>query len=398
MDEAAEKVGMDPVEFRIKNCLRYGDSCYERWQLLAGKNPRYGIVGPDVNMPEVITKVAERAGWREKWRGWQIPVEINKSKRRGIGVAMGVHHCEYKQYSAVVKMNHDGTASVLTGSVDMGQGCYTVIAQVVAEALGLNYSDVSVNPSDSDSSPAGFGNAGSSGVSSAVNAARHAAEDARRKLIEISAGALRVTPDELKIEKGKIFVTAHPEKAITIADACRRGFQVLGFGLLPSPDLLKDEKTGEVVNGLSIAAVIAEVEVDTDTGELNLIRLWSANDCGCALNPTLVENQVDLGIVMGNGWIRSEDFIIDQSNGVLLNPDLLEYKVMSHLDLPKKEAIDVTIVENPTSWGPYGAKGFSETAMVAVAPAITNAVYNAIGVRMRGPHLTPQKILEALGK
>ena len=149
---------------------------------------------------------------------------------------------------------------------------------------------------------------------------------------------------------------------------------------------------------MAVAAVIAEVEVDTDTGELNVISISTANDCGRAINPTIVENQIDLGIVMGNGWVRSENFVIDKSTGVLLNPNLLDYKLMTFLDIPKRADTHVSIVENPTSWGPYGAKGFSETAMVAVAPAIANAVYNAIGVRIRGDHLTPDRILEALGK
>ena len=244
MDEAAETVGMDPVEFRMKNCVRYGDACYDRLQLILGKDPRRGIVGPDIDMPQVITKAADNAGWRKKWRGWTTPVEIHGSIRRGIGFAMGMHHCFYKEFSAEVKMNHDGTASVLTGSVDHGQGCYTIIAQVVAETLGLRYEDVNVSSPDSPSMPAGFGNAGSSGTSSAVNAAKYAADDARRKLLEIAALSLGCNPDELDIQERKIFLRSNPVRCITIAQACQKGLQVTGLGLLPSPDSLRDEKSG----------------------------------------------------------------------------------------------------------------------------------------------------------
>ena len=398
MDEAAEKIGMDPVEFRLKNCVRYGDKYYERMQLLAGRDPRRGIVGPDINMPEVITRAAEKADWKRKWRGWTTPMEVNGSRRRGIGIAMGMHHCSYNPYSAAVKMNQDGTANVLTCAVEMGQGCGTVMAQVVAEALGLHYEDVNTTMADTAATPLGFGNAGSMGTSSAVNAAKLAADDARRKLFEIAARQLDAEPDDLEAKDRRIYVSVHPEKGISIADACRLGYQVMGVAVNPSPDSLRDEKTGELLNALAIAAVVAEVEVDTDTGELNVIRISTANDCGRAINPAMVENQIDLGIVMGNGWVRSENFVIDKSTGVLLNPNLLDYKLMTFLDIPKGADTQVSIVENPTSWGPYGAKGFSETAMVAVAPAIANAVYNAIGVRIRGDHFTPDRILEALGK
>ncbi len=398
IDEAAEKIGMDPVEFRLKNCVRYGDKAYERVQLLGGKDPRRGIVGPDTDMQEGIRRVAEKANWKKKWQGWTTPMEVCGAKRRGIGIAIGMHHCMYTPYSAAVKMNQDGTANVLTCAVEMGQGCATAMIQVVAEALGLHYEDVNATMADTAATPLGAGNSGSMGVSSAINAAKYAADDARRKLFEIAARELDSEPDDLEAKDRRIYISGHPEKGISIADACRIGYQVMGVGLLPHPDSIRDEKTGEILQALAVAAVIAEVEVDTDTGELNVIRLSSANDCGRAINPTIVENQIDLGIVMGNGWVRSENFVIDKSTGVLLNPNLLDYKLMTFLDIPKRADTQVSIVENPTSWGPYGAKGFSETAMVAVAPAIANAVYNAIGVRIRGDHLTPDRILEALGK
>jgi xanthine dehydrogenase molybdenum-binding subunit len=397
-DEAAEKIGMDPIEFRLKNCVRYGDKTYERMQLLAGKDPRRGIAGPDLDMQEVITRAADKADWKKKWRGWTTPVEVSGAKRRGIGIAMGIHHCMHNPYSAAVKMNQDGTANVLTCAVEHGQGCATIMIQVVAEALGLHYEDVNATMADTAATPLGSGNAGSSGTGSAVNAAKLAAEDARRKLFEIAARALDSKPDDLEAKDRRIYVRSNPEKGISIADACRLGYQVMGVGLNPSPNSLRDEKTGELLNALAIAVVVAEVEVDTDTGELNVISMSSANDCGRAINPAMVENQIDLGVVMGNGWIRSENFVIDKSTGVLLNPNLLDYKLMTFLDIPKGKDTQVSVVENPTSWGPYGAKGFSETAMVAVAPAIANAVYNAIGVRIRGTHFTPDRILEALGK
>ena len=138
--------------------------------------------------------------------------------------------------------------------------------------------------------------------------------------------------------------------------------------------------------------------MDTETGELNVLKITSAHDCGRAVNPTILENQIDLSLTLANDWVRTENFVIDKSTGVVSNPNLLDYKIMTILDMPKMQDMQETFVEYPCAWGPFGAKGMSETAMSTGAPAIANAVYNAIGVRIRGAHLTPDKILEALGK
>jgi xanthine dehydrogenase molybdenum-binding subunit len=295
-------------------------------------------------------------------------------------------------------MNQDGTANALSGGVEMGQGCATAIAQVVAETLGLAYEQVSVIMADTGVTPYGWGNTGSMGTSSAVTAAKLAADDARRKLVEIAAAELGKKAEDLETGNGFIFVRDDPARKIPLAIACQKGVQVTGIGSNPPADTIKDPESGLNIQFYAAASVVAEVEVDTSTGALRIVNISSANDCGRAINPTLVENQVDLGITMGNGWVRSENFVIDPASGVMLNPNLLDYKLMGMLDMPPQRNMSKTIIELPSAWGAYGAKGFSETAMVAVAPAIANAVYNAIGVRIRGDHLTPDRILEALGK
>jgi len=400
IDEAAEKIGMSPLEFRQKNCVRYGDRGYNRLQLLNSEGPiDWGIMGPDMDsLPECIQKVAEKAHWKEKWQGWRTPMAVNGAKKQGIGIAIGMHHTLYIDYSAIVKMNSDGTANVLSGAIEIGQGCATAMTQVVAEALGLRYEDVNPLLADTAATPAGLGNIGSCGTSSAIAAAKYAADDARQKLFEIAARELGTKPDNLEAGDRRIYIKGHPEKGMSIAEVCRIGFQVIGSGVNPPLDTIRDDKTGKIIYPFAVAAEIAEVELDTDTGELNVIRLTSSSDCGRAINPTIVENQMNLGTTMANGWSRSEDFIIDKNTGVVLNPNLMDYKIMTMLDMPKREDMQGIIIEAPCAWGPYGAKGFSETAMVAGAPAIANAIYNAIGVRLRGEHFTPDKILEALGK
>ena len=141
---------------------------------------------------------------------------------------------------------------------------------------------------------------------------------------------------------------------------------------------------------------IVEVEVDTETGLVDVTDITSAHDCGRAINPVMVENQIDLGLTMANGWARTEEYIIDLKTGIMLNPNLLDYKVLTFLDMPKSNDMRKIIVERPCAWGPFGAKGFSEVACCSLAPAIANAIYNAIGIRIYDGAFSPSNILRAL--
>lgn len=398
IDEAAEKIGMDPVKFRIKNCIRYGDRGMDFTKVMTGPI-EWGIVGHDFDsLQECLRKVAEKAQWKEKWKGWGIPVEVNGAKRKGIGVAMGMHHSSYLRYSATLKMNLDGTVNVFTQAVEIGQGCKTAMAQVVAETLGVNYEDINVIMADTEVTPRGFGNIGSGGTSSAITAAKYAADDAKRKLFEIASKRLKVKPGDLEAKDRRISVKEHPEQWISISEVCQLAYQITGSAVNPRAREIVDEKTGKRIEAYAVAATIVEVEVDTETGELEVLRITSAHDCGRAINPQIIENQIDMSITMGNGWVRSERFIIDKKTGVVLNPNLLDYKLMTILDMPRMKDMQEIIVEFPCAWGAFGAKGMSETAMTSIAPAMANAIYNAIGVRMRGGYLGPDRILEALGK
>ena len=408
IDEAAEKVGMDPVEFRLKNCARYGSRSATRRDILGLSHDdldshlgpiRWGIVGPDFDsLQECIRMVAEKANWKKKWRGWKTPMEVNDIKKKGIGIAIGMHLSEFRLYSAIVKMNQDGTANVMSSAAEIGQGIRTAMAQVVAEALGIHYEDVSVLLADTAATPEGWGVIASGGTSSAMAAAKHAADEVKRKLFDVTAPILGVKPNNLEAKNRRIYVKGHQEKGIPIAQACLRGYQITGSAVNPSPDSIIDEKTGKVIKSYACVATIAEVEVDTGTGGLSVLRLTSAHDCGRAINPIIVENQIDMSLTMSNGYGRSESLIIDKKTGVVLNPNLLDYKLMTILDMPTMKDMQEIIVEKPCAWGPFGAKGMSETGSTSATPAIANAIYNAIGARIRGAYLTPEKILQALGR
>lgn len=246
IDEAAEKIGTDPVEFRLKNCLRYGDKGMDFVHILSGPLD-WGIVGPDADsLQECIRKVAEKAQWKNKWKGWKTPMEVQGPRRRGIGIAIGIHHSSILPCSCVVKMNQDGSANVLSMETEMGSGCRTAMGQVVAEALGLRYEDVNVILGDTSVAPACTGNIGSSGTSSGIVAANYAANDAKRQLLEIVAERLRVKPGDLETKDRRIYIKGHPEKGIPIAEACLIGYQVTGTAVNPHPDSIVDEKQGKL--------------------------------------------------------------------------------------------------------------------------------------------------------
>jgi xanthine dehydrogenase molybdenum-binding subunit len=396
-DMAAEKIGMDPVSFRLKNCMRYGDRAMEYEYALYGP-VQWGILGQDLNsFPELIEKSVEKAQWKAKWKGWRTPVAVNGPKRRGIGIAIGMHHTSFWPSSAIVKMNQDGSANVLSMAVEMGQGYGTALSQVVAEALGLRYEDVTPTLADTGATPTSRGNVASSGTSSPINSAKLAADNVRRQLFDLAAPKLNATPDALEAREGHIWVKGTDRK-ISIASLCLSNWQITGYANNPPVDAIRDEKTGKVIHAYAAAVTVVEIEVDTETGKIALLKVTSGHDCGRAINPIVIENQIDLGLVMANGWVHTEKFIVDERTGVVVNPNLIDYKLVTFLDMPRNEDFQRFVVEKPCAWGPFGAKGMSETACTAFAPALANAVYNAIGIRILNGSFGPETILKALGK
>ncbi|MBW1801486.1 MAG: xanthine dehydrogenase family protein molybdopterin-binding subunit [Deltaproteobacteria bacterium] len=392
MDEAAEKIDMDPVEFRLKNCMRYGDRAMEYEQVLNGPID-WGIVGPDLDgFPEMIEKCAEKARWKERWKGWRTPMAVDGAKRKGIGMAIGMHHCSFWPSSAIVKMSQDGSATVLTGAVEIGQGYATATAQVVAEALGIRYEDINVITADTGAAPAAIGNVASSGTSSPMNAAKIAAEDAKQKILEAAAARLDASVEDLEARDRKVWVKG-TDTSIPIADICFTNWQITGTGNNPPYHAIRDEKTGKVIHAYVAAVTIVEVEVDTETGKIELLKLTSGHDTGTGINPIIIENQIDLGLVMACGWIFGEDYRIDPETGILVNPNLLDYKLTTFLDIPDRNNFDRIVSERPSAWGPFGAKGFSETAMTALGPAVANAIYHATGIRVPCGQLPPENVL-----
>jgi CO/xanthine dehydrogenase Mo-binding subunit len=324
-------------------------------------------------------------------------------KRRGRGMACMWYPIGFtvsaNPSAAMVKMNEDGTAVVLTGTVETGQGSLAVLGQIAAEALGIATDDVHLVSADTDSTPMDTGAIASRTTYVTGNAIRLAAENAKAILFEVAAQVLGVAQDQLEARDRKIQVKGFPQRSVAIGDICRRAQSVLGQPPIgsaswnpPTVALDPDNGQGKPFSTYVYAAQIAEVEVDDETGEVDVLRICAAHDCGTPINPTLVEGQIEGGIAMGIGFALQEEMLFDAA-GRQINPNLTNYIMPTALDMPE---IAVDIVDNYDPTGPFGAKGVGEPSLVPTAPAILNAIHDAVGVRITSLPATAEKVLAAI--
>ncbi len=324
-------------------------------------------------------------------------------KRRGRGIACMWYPIGFtvaaNPSAATVKVNEDGTATVITGTVETGQGALTVLAQIAAEALGIATDDVHVVSADTDATPMDTGAIASRTTYVTGNAVQAAAERAKTILFEAAADLLGVKPDQLEARDRKIQVKDFPGRCAPIGDIARRaqtqlGLPPIGTASWNPPTVAMDPETGQgkPFSTYVYATQIAEVDVDDETGEVEVIRVVAAHDCGTAINPTLVEGQVEGGIATGIGFALQEEMLFDAA-GRQLNPNFTNYIMPTTLDMPE---IDVCIVSNFDPTGPFGAKGVGEPTLVPTAAAILNAIHDAVGVRIVSLPATAEKILAAI--
>jgi CO/xanthine dehydrogenase Mo-binding subunit len=299
---------------------------------------------------------------------------------------------------ATLKMNEDGSAVLLTGTVETGQGSLTVLSQIAAEELGIPASDVAVVSADTDATPVDTGAIASRTTYVTGNAIRRAAVELKNMLFTEASQMLGVQSDQLETFEGTVRVKGFPQKSIPIGKVVFHSQVVLGRPLMASaaynpPTVPMDSETGQgkPFNTYVYAAQIVEVEVDTETGEVDVLRVVAAHDCGTAINPMLVEGQVQGGVAMGIGFALSEEVLY--AEGRQVNPSLTNYMVPTAMDVPH---VEVVIVDNYDPTGPFGAKGVGEPTLVPTAAAVANAIYDALGVRITSLPATPEKILRAL--
>ncbi|MEX2152176.1 MAG: molybdopterin cofactor-binding domain-containing protein [Gemmatimonadaceae bacterium] len=289
---------------------------------------------------------------------------------------------------ATVRMNPDGTIDVLTGSQDLGTGARTVLAQIAAEAIGASIADVRTVLGDTERLPYTSNSWGSQTTASVGPAVRMAAEDARAKLLDAASAMLDASADSLEARQSIVRVRDDHDRGVTFAQIGERlgDIMILGQGSRgPNPDNTAMSAFG---------AQFAEVEVDVETGRVRVLRLVAAHDSGRIINPRLAESQLEGGILQGIGFALFEERVLDETLGLPLNPTMHDYKIPTLSDVPRIEAFFVPgadTVANHT-----GAKGLAEPPIIGVAPAIANAVADALGVEVLELPLTPWRVLDAL--
>jgi xanthine dehydrogenase YagR molybdenum-binding subunit len=371
MDELAHEIGLDPLELRRRNYVEHDQE----------KNRPYS----SKRLDECYRLGAERFGWTAA-RGEK---RDNSSRiRRGVGMASltwgaGGGPPAY----ATVRINRDGTIEVLTGAQDLGTGARTVLAQIAAEVLGAKIADVRTVLGDTERLPFASNSWGSITTASVGPAVRVAAEEARDSLFEAAAGMLGTEPEDLESHDGEIHAKSN-DACMLIRDVCEKlgDVMIIGQGSRgPNPD-----NTAIAAFG----AQFAEVEVHTETGRVRVLRIVSAHDSGRIINPTLAESQLEGGIIQGLGYALFEERVLDERLGVSLNPTMHDYKIPTIADIPAIDAFFVGAADPVANH--TGAKGLAEPPIIGTAPAIVNAVANALGVDVAEIPLTPWRVL-ALG-
>ncbi len=323
-------------------------------------------------------------------------------KKRGKGIAVMFYPigATAKPNAAVafVKVNEDGSAVLSIGLTDIGQGSNTIMCQIAAEELGIEYDKIAVVASDTKLTPWDYGPGASRSTYIVGNAVQKAAAQAKQILFEVAAEDFNTAPHGLVARDGYIYVRNFPERKIAISRVAAKAQKEKGrpaFGAAsynPSTTTLdKDTGHGKPFGAYVFATQIADVEVDTETGEVEVLKITAVHDCGKAINPLLAEAQVEGGVVMGLGFGVMEKMVVE--HGRVKNPQLTDYVVPTAMDAPP---IITKLVERPEPTGPFGAKGIGEPSLLPTAPAIVNAIQDAVGVRIRELPVTPEKVLKAI--
>jgi 4-hydroxybenzoyl-CoA reductase subunit alpha len=382
LDLIAGELGIDPVELRLKNAVQAGDNV-----------PGIASEIRSCGLSECIKKAAEASDWQRKRK--QLP------EGRGIGIACytftsgGIFNwfnTDLPFSEALVKVNEDGTVNLYTRAADLGQGSNTVLSQILAEELGIKLEDVKILAGDTETSTADLGAWSSRITIQAGNAVKRAALDAKGQIFEIARESLGIKlHEELEAKEGRIYIRERPDKAISFAEAvcaakrAKGGMPVMGRGSYTP------RGKGMVSAAWSFGAQVAEIELDRETGIIRVLKLTTAHDCGKAINPLLVDGQLQGSAQMGVGGALSEQLLFE--DGRVQNPSFRDYKLFTAADMPEVESI---VVETYEPEGPFGAKEAGEGLTIPTGGAVSNAVLHATGVAFKKLPITPERVVEAL--
>jgi CO/xanthine dehydrogenase Mo-binding subunit len=373
MDELAVKLGIDPVELRLKNVPTVSQR---------RNNKPYTSTG----LARCLKEGAEAFGWKAaratpRGRG---PVV------RGVGVAAGMWGWEGEARSTVIiRYAADGSVNLCMGASDIGTGTKTVMAMVVSEELGVALDRIQIDHADTGTTPSAVVSGGSQTTHVNSPAVRAAALDVKRQLLEMAAEQLKVEAASLSLKGGEIVAAGPPEAKLALKDLARLQEQQVVVGVGHRHPHPKDKI------GLPFVAHFAEVEVDTRTGEVRVLRLLGAHDSGRVMSPLSYENQVFGGMTMGIGFAMTEARILDRNTGRMVNANWHDYKLPTAQDVPAKP-VCVPIDPHDTEVNTVGVKGIGEPATIPTAAAIANAVHHATGVRITEPSINPVQMAQKL--
>ncbi len=383
MDELANRLGIDRLEFRMRNIFVDGDLSY------------WGEKLHSVGLKETLIKAAEAIEWgKDENSKFEIQ---NSNLKTGKGFACISKPTRSPTTSAAgVLVNGKGEVRVLAGTVEIGQGCSTILSQVAAEELKVELEKVRMAPLDTDVIPFDASTTSSRSTYHMGNAVRRAAIDVREKIMEMARPMLEAKKEDLSFSDGKVCLKDQPQMALSIGEVVRRKLGnegiVRGDGSYTyeiGKDL--DLETGHSDHASAFymyATQAAEVAVDEETGRVRILRMSAAHDVGKAINPLNCAAQIEGGLAMGIGSALHEEMVID-NQGKVRNPSFLDYHIVTSLDVPKMIPI---VVECPEPEGPYGAKGLGEPGLAPTPAAIGNAVADAIGIRIYDLPLNPERV------
>lgn len=396
LDKIAEKLAIDPADLRLR-IVESSNTVTANFLRLS-----------TVNLAECIRRVVKSSGWNEKFR--KLP------QGRGVGLACSAYltgaglpiYWNKMPHSGVqLKLDRGGGVAVFCGATEIGQGSDDVLAGIVAEVLGIETFDVRLFTGDTDLGPVDLGSYSSRVTIMAGNAALQAAERAKTFLAEAVADRLQIPLDRLRFAGNRVFDSTAPEKGVSFAEAvclAEARFGTIGtvgsYTPPKSPALYKGGGVGPSPT-YSYSAAVVEVEVDPATGWIAVPKIWIAHDIGRALNPTLVRGQIEGSVYMGLGEALMEEQLFRRLPKRLSHalvhkfPSILEYKSPTSLDMPE---VFTELVEEPDPRGPFGAKEVGQGPLLPIMPAVANAVYDAVGVRIDETPITPEKILKALAE
>lgn len=324
-------------------------------------------------------------------------------KKKGVGVAVYCHTTGAKgggdPSQSLIRLKPDGTLDLLVGSVDLGQGSATVMRQIAAEALGVPLENITVNNSSTDTGPLSMGTGASRVTFMDGNAVIAAADDLKKQICEWTSKRFEVAPDDLEVGDNKVFVRDHPQSFMTLAEVGGRmnagNWFPAGKGAYCPPSQQFDPETGRMtyIAAVAYAACVAEVEVDTETGVVDVKKLAQAYEIGTVLNPLLVKAQIYGGTMQGLGFTLNEDLAPKYPSFEFAPTSFTDYLIPTSADVPE---MAVTTVSVPSHEGPFGAKGFAEMCAFPPTAAISGAIHDAVGIWLYDYPITPERVLRAL--